>query len=76
VSGEARAATATVDVDPGHVGHATVEGATVVHDRGGPALAVVAARTAGGQRVVATGPPELGRSPGEPVRVDGARLVG
>lgn len=55
VSAEARAATATVDVDREHAGPAEVEASTVVHDRDGPALAVVLGRAVGsGRRVVAS----------------------
>lgn len=71
VADEAMAATAVVEIDPGFRGEAVVEGATIVHDRNGPALAVVAARTPEGRRAVATGPPEVAPVVGAPVRLDG-----
>lgn len=70
VSDEARATTATVDVDPAYRGEVVVDGSTVVHDRTGPVLAVVVGTTPAGTRVVASGPPERGRAPGEVVAVE------
>lgn len=75
VSEEARATTDTVEVDPAFRGEAVVDGSTVVHDRGGPALAVVVGTTRAGARVLATGSPERWRPPGDVVAVDGPDLV-
>ncbi len=52
VSAEARAETATVEVDAGYEGPATVESSTVVHQGGVPWRAVVLARTPSGSRAV------------------------
>jgi acetyl-CoA C-acetyltransferase len=63
-----------VAVDAAYAGEAVVDGSTVVHDRGGPALAVVVATTPAGTRVVATGPPALAAEPGEVVSVGAGGL--
>jgi acetyl-CoA C-acetyltransferase len=83
VSEEARSATCTIEVDPGYTGEAVVDGATVVHDREGPASAVVVATTSEGRRAVATTTDRqlvgaLAEDPGvgELVRVDGPTLLG
>ena len=51
---EVLAATATVEVDPDYEGEVVIEGATVVHDRQGPAFTVVLGRTPDGARVVSS----------------------
>jgi acetyl-CoA C-acetyltransferase len=47
-----RAATATVEVDAEHAGEVVVEGATVAHDRDGPAVSVLLGRSPEGRRVI------------------------
>lgn len=72
----ALAATRTVDVDADLAGEVRVDGATVVHGREGPELAIVVGTSDDGRRAVATGAPDLARRCGDVVKVDGAAIVG
>lgn len=81
ISDDARAATATVEVDPEYRGIARIDGYTVVHRDGNPATGVVLASTPDGRRAIGTNDdPVLAAAMtaeewcGREVRLDGARF--